>query len=75
MQRMIMDERPDNSDARFYRDNGTEINPELVSKPSLCVTCRKDSDPNEEILCTLTRADQEGEVKFICHGYEPVKKY
>ncbi len=70
-----MNETPDNSGARFIRDDGSEINPELVPKPSLCVTCKKDSNPNEEILCTLTRADQEGEVKFICHAYEPVKKY
>ncbi len=27
-----MNERPDNSDAHFYRDKGTEINPELVPK-------------------------------------------
>ncbi len=70
-----MNETPDNSGARFISDDGSEINPELVPKPSLCVTCKKDSDQNEEILCTLTRADQEGEVKFICHAYEPVKKY
>lgn len=70
-----MNEKPDNGEAHFYRDDGTEINPELVLKPGLCVTCKKDSDPNEEALCTLTRADQEGEVKFICHAYEPLKKF
>lgn len=65
----------DEGESHFYRDDGSEINPELVSKPSLCVTCRKDNDPNEEILCILNRADQEGVSKFICHAYVPVKKY
>jgi len=34
----------------FFRDDGTEINPDPIVKPSLCVTCRKDDDPREEIL-------------------------
>lgn len=38
----------------FYHDDGTEINPDLVPKPSLCVSCRKEGDPMEEILCILT---------------------
>jgi hypothetical protein len=37
----------------FFRDDGTEINPELVPKPGLCVLCRKDDNPNEEIPCSL----------------------
>ena len=70
-----MNEKPDNQDFRFYRDDGTEINPELVTKPSLCVTCRKDSNPDEEILCVLTRADQEDEAEFRCFSYEVIKRY
>jgi hypothetical protein len=54
----------------FFRDDGTEINPDLVVKPSLCVSCRKDADPDEEILCTLTRADQEDETEFHCEAFE-----
>ena len=69
-----MNEKPDNNKARFYKDDGTEINPELVPKPSLCVTCKKDDDPNEEILCMLNRTDQQGETEFICYAYEPIKK-
>jgi hypothetical protein len=45
-------------DDGFFRDDGTEINPNLIRKPGLCVSCRKDDDPQEEILCTLVRADQ-----------------
>lgn len=55
----------------FFRDDGTPINPELVPKPSLCILCRKDDDPAEEIPCILTRADQEGELEFICDAFEP----
>ena len=54
----------------FFRDDGTEINPDLIAKPSLCVSCRKDGDVDEEILCTLTRADQEGEKEFQGFAFE-----
>ncbi len=55
----------------FFCDDGTPINPDLIRKPSLCVTCRKDDDPQEEILCTLTRMDQQGEEQFQCDAFEP----
>jgi len=70
-----MNEKPDNKDSRFYNDDGTEINPELVPKPSLCITCEKDDYPEEEVLCILTRADQQGEAEFICDAYKPRKKF
>ena len=57
----------------FYDDDGTKINPELIPKPSLCVMCRKDDDPDEEILCILNRFDQQGEKEFRCDAYEPKK--
>lgn len=53
----------------FYNDDGTEINPDLVPKPSLCVSCRNDDNPTEEILCILTRADQQDQVEFQCFAY------
>ena len=53
-------------------DDGTEINPDLVPKPDLCVSCKKDGQlGEEEILCNLTRADQQGEGEFRCEAYEP----
>lgn len=64
----VMREQPKSG---FFRDDGTEINPDLIAKPSLCVSCRKDDDPNEEIFCTLTRADQQGEEEFMCFAFEP----
>ena len=54
----------------FFNDDGSEINPDLVPKPGLCLTCRKDDDPTEEILCTLTRNDQRGEDEFRCFAFE-----
>ncbi len=56
------------SGSGFFRDDGTAINPDLIRKPGLCITCRKDDDPQEEILCTLTRADQRGEEVFQCEA-------
>jgi hypothetical protein len=54
----------------FFNDDGTPINPELVPKPGLCILCRKDDDPSQEILCILNRADQQGSPEFICDAFE-----
>jgi hypothetical protein len=54
---------------RFYDDDGTEVNPDLISKPSLCASCTKDDDPSEETLCALNRLDQHGEEEFRCDAY------
>ncbi len=58
----------------FFNDDGTPINPELVPKPGLCILCLKDDDPNERILCILTRADEQDEPEFVCHAFEPRNK-
>jgi hypothetical protein len=54
-----------------FRDDGTAIKPNLIRKPGLCVACSKDDHPQEEILCTLTRADQQGEAQFRCDAFVP----
>ena len=56
---------------KFFHDDGTEVNPDLLPKPSLCISCRKDGLPNEEILCNLNRMDQQGNEEFKCEAYEP----
>ena len=56
---------------RFYDDNGREINPDLIAKPSLCISCAKDDDPMEEPLCALNRLDQKDEEEFLCDAYTP----
>lgn len=55
---------------RLFDDDGNEINPDLIPKPSLCVSCKKDGDPSEELLCQLTRADQQDEDEFECFAFE-----
>ena len=53
-------------------DDGNKINPDLIPKSSLCVSCKKDGRPGEEeIFCALTRADQQGKEEFLCYAYEP----
>ena len=59
----------EDKDSGFFNDDGTEINPDLVPKPGLCLCCKKDDDPNEEILCILNRADQQDEAEFNCFAY------
>ena len=59
----------------YFNDDGTEINADLVPKPGLCLTCKKDNTGGkEEILCTLTRNDQKGEENFECGAFEPKTK-
>ncbi|GAN35138.1 MAG: hypothetical protein DYG83_05345 [Candidatus Brocadia sp. AMX2] len=58
----------------FYNDDGSEINPDSVPKPSLCVSYKKDDDPRKVILCLLTRADQQDQAEFKCFAYVPRKK-
>jgi hypothetical protein len=56
----------------YFHDDGTEFNPDLISKPSLCATCKKDNIPDQEIACNLTRMDQQGEDRFICFAYDSI---
>ena len=57
---------------KYFDDDGTEINPDLVPKPDLCISCKKDGQPGQkEILCNLMRADQQGEEYLHCETYEP----
>ncbi len=46
---------------RFFDDDGTEITPDLIPKPGLCLSCAKEDDPSEEPFCILTRFDQKDE--------------
>ncbi|MCB9230099.1 MAG: hypothetical protein H6581_00425 [Bacteroidia bacterium] len=55
--------------AGLFDDDGDEINPHQIPKPSLCITCLKDGDSREEILCNLTRYDQKDESEFRCFAY------
>jgi len=54
----------------FFNDDGTPFNPNLHPLPSLCLSCKKKDDPNEELLCNLNRMDQVGEAEFKCFAYE-----
>jgi len=58
-----------NDKPKYFDDDGTEMNPDLLSKPSLCVSCTKDDDPKEEMLCNLNRLDQQDEADFKCGAY------
>jgi hypothetical protein len=56
--------------AGIFDDDGYEINAAFVKKPALCLTCRFDDDPNEELLCLLNRNDQKDDEEFICGSYQ-----
>ncbi len=56
----------------FFDDDGYEMNMNLIKKPTLCLTCRLDNDPNEEPLCNMTRFDQQEELDFVCFAYKKI---
>ncbi len=63
-------------DGGLYNDDGSEIIPDLIPVPPLCLTCKKNGRRGEEnILCTLTRAEYLEDEDFDCAEYEPMKKY
>jgi len=57
----------------YFDDDGNQLNPDLIPKPGLCLTCKKDSDPDEEILCNLNRLGHTNQDKFVCYAYEKKK--
>lgn len=56
----------------FFDDDGFKINTELIKKPGLCLTCINDDNPNEEMLCNMTRYDQRDEKDFKCFAYKKI---
>jgi hypothetical protein len=54
----------------YFDDDGNELNPNLISKPVLCISCLKNELQSEELLCNLNRLDQKNEVEFKCAAYE-----
>ena len=50
--------------AGFFDDDGYEINTDAIKKPALCLICKNDDNPEEEMLCNMTRYDQKDESEF-----------
>ena len=71
--RRHIDDIPPYEIGGYFTDDGYEINMDLVKKPGLCLCCIHDDDPNEEIICNLTRSDQEEEKEFVCHHFKKRK--
>ena len=57
----------------YFNDDGTEFNPDLIPRPALCCICSRaeTDDEFEEVLCNLTRADQQYDPEFICYAFRP----
>lgn len=53
----------------YFDDDGFEINMDMIQKPSICLTCKNDDNPDEEILCNVNRHDQRDESEFKCFAY------
>lgn len=70
-QRHIDDMKPDEIHG-FFDDDGYEINLDLIKKPSLCITCIHNNDPAEDLLCNMTRFDQQENQEFKCYKYKNI---
>jgi len=58
----------------IFTDEGYEIDPDTIKKPSLCLTCVRDNsqDWEDDVLCNLNRYDQRNSKKFKCGSYEKI---
>lgn len=56
----------------YYHDDGTEFFPNLLPKPEQCMSCTKNYDPSEEVLCNLTRMGQFDEGGFKCYSHNKI---
>lgn len=56
----------------YFHDDGTEINPDLIPMPDLCLVCRKKNIPEEEIPCTLNRIGLKAGEEFECFAFETI---
>jgi hypothetical protein len=65
---------PEDELSGYFDDFGNELNPDLVSKPGLCLLCAEDENPHELVLCTLNRLDQaDQEQEFECGAFKAKK--
>jgi hypothetical protein len=55
--------------AGFFDDDGYEINSDLIKKPSLCLICKNNDNPDQEMLCNMTRYDQKDDTEFKCFAF------
>ena len=51
----------------YYDDDGNPMNPNIVPKPSLCISCKHDDDPGYR--ARSLGFDQQGEEEFRCEAY------
>ena len=58
---------------KYFDDDGVEFNPNLFPIPNLCICCKKKDDPNDQVICNLTRMDQLGDAEFKCFAYQKIR--
>lgn len=54
----------------YFDNDGNEFNPDLYPTPNLCLSCKKNENSKEDMICNLTRMDQLDEKEFKCFAYE-----
>lgn len=53
----------------YFNDDGTPIDINTMRMPGLCTICINNDDPDQEILCNLTRLDYNPDEEFICYAF------
>lgn len=56
---------------RYWDDDGTQLFPDRIPKPDLCLGCSRDTMKSQIVLCNLTRLDQRDKSEFKCFAYRP----
>lgn len=59
---------------QFFDDDGNEVNLDLIPKPALCISCKKNDDPDEHFFCAMNRFDQRNDEEFICFAYKKLNE-
>jgi hypothetical protein len=62
---------PEDEESGYFDDDGNRLNPDLITKPGLCLLCGNDDDPHMLVECNLTRLGQVDENdEFKCGMYK-----
>jgi hypothetical protein len=58
--------------SRLFNNHSDEVNPDLINKPPMCLSCKKNDDPSEEVFCILNRVGQQETGAFHCNAYQAI---
>lgn len=67
-----IDDIPPMEISGYFDDDGYELNIDLIKTPAMCLICKNNEDPNQEIMCNLNRLGQTEGEEFICVAFRKI---